>query len=263
MKDMMGVNEITSSIRNVLAKRISSPLYGTFFISYIIINWNFFYTAFFISEEKIWEAAGELKNVYLIKEFFNYSDWHFWLMHISPFLITYLIIWKLPKWISIPAIKKDEEYKTEAKKIQIAERKKLEIDLQDLEKENVKRLDIEKVKVEKEKNIEKIDPSTMWDKDFEEMKKMSNYGDFRYIIDSIYEHYGRIREQISHNEIFEIPITTLAYADANSLIKIDTEKQRIELTDKGKFFSKRFLNDLGKDTGSRDDGEIKLEDIPF
>ncbi|KKT74217.1 MAG: hypothetical protein UW71_C0031G0002 [Parcubacteria group bacterium GW2011_GWB1_44_7] len=120
-------NEILGSIHEAIKERFFSPFYGTFIISWLIFHWKFVYTAFFVSEEKIWESAGLLKNDYLSETFFDFSSLHFYISWILPFVLTYLIIWRFPKWISIPAFREDLDNITKKQKMLITAEKEFKL----------------------------------------------------------------------------------------------------------------------------------------
>lgn len=239
-------NEITDSFRDIMKKRLTSPIYGIFLISWIIFHWNFIFTIFFVSEDKIWNATGLLKNEYLEKTYFDFMNFKFYILWILPFIITYFIIWWFPKWISIPAFKKDEEYKTQKRIIEIIEKKKLE-------EENVKKLEVitrrtqkEREVKEQEKKIEKIDPTVKWQMEYaHQFRGKPFYGKFRYIIDSIYKYNGDIAVENEYGQgfKFEIPRDILVFSHTNDLITIDKKEGKIELTEKGKFFVKQFSSE--------------------
>jgi hypothetical protein len=209
-------NEITDSIRDVTRKRLTSPVYGTFLISWLVFHWEFVFTALFVSEEKIWQVSGLLKNDYLVKTFFDLGNWYFYVSWILPFVFTWLIIWKFPKWISLPAFKKDEEYRLEKNRIRIIEQKKLE--------------------------IKELEPRIGWRIEYNSFKNSQYYHDFNLIIESVYEGSGKIT-WAGRRGLTNLPKGILAYAHTNGLIDLDGDKKSINLTEKGKFFVKRFSLD--------------------
>lgn len=231
-------NELSDSISDILKKRLTSPVYGVFLISWIAFHWNFLFTMFFVSEEKIWESTKLLKNDYLINKFCNLNDWFFYFSWVMPFLMTYLVIWHFPKWISLPAYKKEEEYKTEKRKIKIRELKKIKKEENILEEENIKKLTLETKKNKQVKKNEEIDPTKKWESDYLTFKKSRYFNNFDYIIESIYQHKGSIHFRNENDVWFSIPQETLAYCHSSDLIEITQDS--ISLTDKGKFFVKKF-----------------------
>jgi hypothetical protein len=115
-------NEFKQSVNKAINKRLTTPIYGTFFIYWVIFHWNFVYTTFFVSEDKIWQSTGLLKNIYLEQYYFNYHNFDFFILWILPVILTWLTIWFFPKYVLISAFKKDEEYETEKIIFRINER---------------------------------------------------------------------------------------------------------------------------------------------
>ena len=59
------IEDIRKSINSILYERVTSPLFGTFVISWLVFNWKIFYTTFFIDEDKI-----DLNKIdYIVKNF--------------------------------------------------------------------------------------------------------------------------------------------------------------------------------------------------
>jgi len=236
-------NEIINSIQKVMNKRLTTPVYGTFLVSWFIVHWEFIFTIFFVSEDKIWNKTGLLKHVYLHQTFFNYRDLTFWFWQIVPFILTYFIIWKFPKWIAIPAFERDVEYKVEKRKAEISGQRKLE-------EESVKKLEVETEKAQKQKLIKEIDPSINWMREYNEFRTSIFFKEFRYIIDSIYKYNGDIvrRNAYGNENVFEIPKDILVYSHTNDLVVLDKLKEKMELTEKGKFFVKLFTSEENIDS---------------
>lgn len=237
-------NEIIDSLENVFKKRLTSPIYGTFLISWLIFHWEFVFTVLFVSEDKIWQSMGLLKNEYLVKNFFNFFDWYLYLSWILPFILTWLIIWKFPKWISLPAFKKDEEYRLEKTKIRITEQKKVETEEIKFEQEKKKKLNVVRETVKKEKEIEKLDPTINWEKEYEIFKNTQYYSNFGIIIESIYQHNGNT-DWYQNNSVVKthIPKGILAYCHTNGLIEFGKNNESISVSEKGKFFIRQFTSD--------------------
>jgi len=188
--------------------------------------------------------TGLLKSDYLAQTFFNFSDPLFYVLWALPFLITYLVIWQFPKWLSVPAFKKEVEYETEKRRIEIIEQRKLE-------EENIRKLDVVAEKTKKEKKISQIDPKIVWNEEFKQFKNSRIYRKFNLLVDSIYKHSGNVVEKdVYDNVSFEIPKDILVYSHTNDLINLDKIKNKIELTEKGKFFVKLFSLETEKNVTS-------------
>ena len=237
-------NEIVDSFNCALKKRLTTPIYGTFLVSWLIFHWKFIFTIFFVSEEKIWQATGLLKNDYLGTVFFNFHDWYFYLSWILPFILTWFIIWKFPKWVSLPAFRKEEEYRFAKSRIRIAEERKSETEEINLEQEKQKKLEAVSETVKKEKEIKKLDPSINWEKEYEIFKNTQYYSNFNSIIESVYQHNGSASWYVG-NSLYptQIPKGVLAYCHTNELIEFSKDNKTIDLTVKGKFFVKQFSID--------------------
>lgn len=200
-------NEILESIKYEMNQRLNSTLYGTYFIFWIIFHYKFVFALFFVSEGKIWEESGLLKSEYLSREFFNTTDWHFYLYWIAPLAITWLFIKYFPKYITIPLFKAENDYEIQKKIIQIDDQRKLQIVETSLSKEIIKKTEEDIKKVQKEKAVQKLDPTIGWQEEYEQFSKSIFYRRFNFIIDCIYKHKGDIvvNEQYSTNVLFELP----------------------------------------------------------
>lgn len=225
-------NEIMDSFVKNLGKRLTTPIYGTFLVSWSVFHWKFFVILLFVSEDKIWQKTGLLKQDYLYSVLCNYRDPYFYISWILPFVVTWLVIWKFSKWISLPAFKKEEEYRAEKKIIRIKEQKRIEVEEINLEKESVKRLDVVSEKTKKQNEIIQIDPKVGWEEEYEQFTRSHLFKDFNKIIESIYVQSGYVS-----TEYFEIPKEILAFSHSNGLVEF-SDYNKIELTDKGKFFVK-------------------------
>lgn len=235
-------NEIVKSVKDSIEDKVTSPVYGVFIVSWLIVHWKFVYTAFFVSEEKIWEATeGMLKSDYLTQTFFNFSNFQFYLFFALPFLLTWLLIWKFPKWISIPAFRKSQEFEVEKSKIKLQTRLNVleeQLRITEVTEQKTKK---EKEIKEQEKEIKKIDPTIEWlnefnnillkEKDVQAIKEGSRV---------IYETNGRFTtnpENERHGYNSYISSSSLSRLDALGLVKMMSEKRDVmEFTEKGKFF---------------------------
>jgi len=81
------LSDLRKSINAILFERVTSPLFGTLTISWIVWNWKIIYLTFFISESKV---KGN-KIDYIIE---NYSDIH--LLVTYPLISTLVLITLIP-----------------------------------------------------------------------------------------------------------------------------------------------------------------------
>jgi hypothetical protein len=102
------MTELRKSINAILYQRVTSPLFGTFLVSWIVWNWKIIYTTFFIDEDKI------IKNkIDYIVENFSDSSYLIW----YPLLSTLILLTLIPflsngaYWLSL----KFEKWKVDSK----------------------------------------------------------------------------------------------------------------------------------------------------
>jgi len=229
-------NEITDSAEDVLNRRASTPIYGTFIISWIIFHWEFLYTSFFVNEDFIYRTTGFLKNQYLVNTFINYNNWYFYFSWIMPFILTWFVIWVLPKLILLPAFEKDEEYRVSKIKIRVDLERGLVDKKTELAKSETRKFEAEEQKVIKQKKVEKIDPGILWEQEYLDFKNSPNYDPFELVLKTIYENGGYLRDS-------GIPTELLAYVHGGGIVELNNDKfnnRIISLTEKGKFFVEQY-----------------------
>ncbi len=145
--------------------------------------------------------------------------------------MTWIIIWKFPKWFLVDAYKKESDYYYQKKSIKLGNDILIENERKSLLKTREENINKE-ILIKEE--IKKTDPEIDWKKDFNEFSKLPLFSSFQNIIDSIYTHSG----YISYSD-FRMPKDILVYSDVNNLIE-KISSNRISLTKKGKFFIKKF-----------------------
>ncbi|MFA5206251.1 MAG: hypothetical protein WC708_17785 [Lentisphaeria bacterium] len=94
------MNDFIKSIKVILYDRLSSPLYGTFIVSFFLWNWKIWYVTFFVSESNLGyfpnsDAIIINKIDYIIN---NCSNW--WTLLIYPVASTIFLLLIMP----LPAI---------------------------------------------------------------------------------------------------------------------------------------------------------------
>ncbi len=239
-------NEVTDSLLDGFRKRLTTPLYGTFLISWIIFHWEFLYTAFFVSEENILLATKMLKNDYLNHKFFNFFDWYFYASWILPFIVTWLIIWILPRKILLPAFEKEEEYRVEKIKSRIRFERQIVSEETSLAKETTKKFEAEKEKADQKKIVEKTDPTNFWEKEYLEFKNTKYFVEFDKVVQSVYKKGGRTEWDWGSTKAYAMSESFLAYLHTHELVTLEDGDQGeplIALTDKGKYYVRKYSDD--------------------
>ena len=90
-----------------------------------------------------------------------------------------------------------------------------------------------------EKKVEKIKTKTqeeIWDREYDDFKKTKFFSSFPIIRESIYMHSGYMAWSN-----YRIPSEIVAYYDANNIVEgTSTEGNRLRITEKGKYFIKKY-----------------------
>lgn len=233
-------SELIQSLINRIRDRATSPLYGTFIISWLVIHWDFIYTAFFVSEDKIWNATHQLKNDYLITTYFDVSEPWFYVRFAMPLLLTVLIIWVFPKIITIPAFAKEEKDRAQKRRIRSQIKREAEQENLAFEKIKLEKLKTIELSAQTEKAVEATDPTKLWEADYQEFRESRFYSHFNEIVEAIYAHQGYIQANTGSMSSFRVSKEILSYAHTNGLVEFGKDKRSIEWTEKGKYFAKKF-----------------------
>lgn len=240
------MKEVASSIKERLISNLSNPLYGTFIISWSIFHWNFLYSLFFLSEDKIWESQKILKNDYLISRYFDFSDPYFYISWILPFVVTYIVIWRLPNWLFLRAYEENSSYETGKVLIQLSQKTKIEKEQAKLEQESAKKVEAVVTRKRAEKIVKDLDPAVEWAR---ELKKYENslLEGMRYARQAIYQTNGAFSAQQGDKWDQEsyIPSNILSRLDAFGLVKIERNPNHpsrsvVSFTEKGKYFLRQL-----------------------
>ena len=243
--------EISASIDETIKEKTKSPFYGSFILSWIIINWKLLYILIFISSDKIFEKANLLKNEYITNLLPPIKSWEHWLnFAIYPFLLSIFIFWVLP-FITREFYKKSIRNSIRLEKIRLDETtEKTEQVTKLVEKETA--LIAQEVEQSKQKKRAKAeDPEILWEREFKDFQKNVVYSRLGEIVNVLYDNGGRTIKYINNTRIRQVNANTLAVLDTKGLIKIIEEDidepEKIELTEKGRFFLDRYLSEKDKD----------------
>lgn len=237
------MDEFINSIGKWFKEKTTSPLYGIFIFSVILWNWKFFYVLF-------WQGEGKLsvpKIEYIQTTILNHQNFWQHLFHFLalPLISTYVLIWWLPI-VSNWAHKKHIEFFYKRKQI---------FDEETLKYENKKGeilSSISEVKkkqaVAKEEIKKNISEEERWLDDYNIFIKSQPNHRLDLIKNVIYSNGGSVYKWSGSQDVRLIDSDTLAVAHTNNLISIEGEGtgEKIRLSDKGKFFLAKFLEDRKK-----------------
>ena len=237
------MDDFFKSLGESIKKRAASAFLGTYTVFWGLFHWQGIYTTLFVDEKAIIDKFGLLKNEYVDKYFFGYEGWNDWLFYLGfllPLLLTFCFIWFLPKYVLIPAFKKEREYKFNKQKIIIDHEIQIEKHRASLASASEKTLAAEEKVIQKEKAIVELDPTKAWEVEYERFNKSGLINILSQLVDSIYKHSGHIKryydEQRETWVSFGVDSDSIALAHSNGLVNISEDGQRISLTEKGRYF---------------------------
>lgn len=244
IKDFFGEqNELIQATDNALKDRITSPFYGYFLISWILVNWQIVYVAVFVNQDLIYRESSLLRNEYVM-DLFPTGFCFVFDFFILPALITILFFWVFP-FITRIFYRKNIRNQKALRVIELQESRE--------EKEKEKELVVEETalitkeieKAKEEKRAEAETPEVIWEREFESFQKTEFYSKFNQILDGVYKYSGKSRVDSKHGLTgfyeFEIDTDVLAYCDTIGLISLESGFQ-FSLTPKGRFFARKYYD---------------------
>lgn len=242
----MNVIELISSYFD----RTKSRLLTVYFAWLAIIHLPIIYTAIFIDQSLLYEKTGMLKNEYISDKYYNFPTGWFWMLYIVlatmvPALLTWLIIWILPKTVIKRAYERELIDQSDRDSIRIQKEAELEKLRTKVVKSQVETAENEQKAVVTKAETESIESKT-WLTDYREFKASKYFTGFNEVIRSVYEYGGAVKEsynQFSNEYDFELKPSMLAYIDSLELVifnKSDSRHDKIEFTNKGKFFVREY-----------------------
>ncbi len=220
-------------------KRTVSTILVSYTVFWAIFHWQGIYVTIFVNQDIIYGKYGLLKNEYVNKYFFRFDWSNILTIHnleillgwIVPVVLAYLYIWWMPKLIINPAYKKETVYKEQRR----VEKIKSEKRIQDEEKKL-----IEKQTATEEAKIELADKKAEvpagWERDYQDFianeKAVLSFDELLRIV------YNRDSIGVTES-VAKMKSDSLMIVEAFDLIDA-TESNRIRLTDKGKYFARRY-----------------------
>lgn len=227
------LDDFLKSVGVWLKERTTSPLYGTFIMAVVLVNWKIFYILFWQPEDKLLIPRIEYVQKYIIDTQNIYQHISYYL--IIPALLTFFIIWFLSDLSNFVHRKHLKSYYS---RLVIVDDAKLEYERQKKDRLEIFS-DIRKQQFEVKKEIELN--STENDKWNDEFSAVFSNNEF-YIkailkaSDAVYRNGGLYT---TDNDAFAPHLTLidpkeLSALDVFGLILIQGHK--IEFTKKGKYF---------------------------
>lgn len=108
--------EILKDTKEIVIERFFSPMYYYFLMAWIIYNWTFVYSLFFVESTKFKKFKIDyLLSFYPTTSFVDYVH-NFWYVLLGPAVSTYILIWWISIW-SEKSFERFEKYKSNKRTI--------------------------------------------------------------------------------------------------------------------------------------------------
>lgn len=246
------IDEIKKSINSILYERVSSPLFGTFIVSWLVFNWKIFYLTFIVDSDKI-----EVNKIDYILNNFNRVEYLIWyplistliLITIIPFISNgaYWLNLRFSQWkINQKNIVEKKQLLSLEQSIQLREQfsdmeKRFDNLLSEKNKE-IKQLEltIDELKQSNETSKNKAVSFKSSDKEIKELaSRISQNNELKEAFDRINQYIQGGYSGIAKDE--KISSKILSYFESNDII-VNSGKGMYELTDIGKKVNKYILN---------------------
>lgn len=234
MREIFGeTNEFISSTQMALEERITSPFYGYFFVSWFLWNWQLFYVAFFLDQRNVFEKTGLLRNEYLISLFPDSYSFEL-LLHffIGPLVLTVLFFWLFPYGTRL-FFRKSIKNQKALRVIELQESQQETREEKSLVKAETALIKEKIEKAKEEKKAKDETPEVLWEEEFENLF-VNNRFEFSKL--EKLQNYAYTTMYLADSQIKEISFFHIA-----GLFEFADNKAKIILTNKGKFFLKRFV----------------------
>lgn len=247
IKEILGAgNEFVDSAELVLKERITSPFYGYFIAAWFLVNWRLLYDAFFVDQQLLYLKTGMIRSEYLNMLFPHPLSLEFFIYSIIwPLFLTLCFFWIFP-FGTRAFYRKGIKNQIALKVIELQEMRAEKKEENELVKEEVNLLKNELDKAKQEKRAAVESPELLWDREYKNLKNKGLYKAFEGVYKLIYKFEGVVIDRNSFNDR-NIETEELAFAHTSGLVEYKPGSNNIvELTQKGKYFIKLYLQDSNK-----------------
>lgn len=229
------------SVFSHFEQRLKTQFYSIFAFWWIVLHGQFFYAALFDDADKIYAKTGLLKSEYLQQKFANYHDPKFWLLQaflvLIAALLTYLMIWIVPRYLLLPAYRAERQHEFDKRKIRLEYDRESEKLATAREEQAAKTRQATEKRVKAEAGIVEANPEVLWEEEYAELSQLENHGLY---MDDLIKCLYRYSGEASVPGTYRISQEALAYADANGLITFNSDNRKLAVTDKGRFFIRKY-----------------------
>lgn len=226
------------TVTDYLKEKSSSTILLSFIVFYVLCNCRWIFSSLFVDQALIVDKYNLLKGEYIYEYFIELHPDSFWFYFCSlmPFLLTYLYIWWVPKFVINPAFKRQLKYKNERRCILLTEENKISVLRSELLKNESINTDA-MIKLEDKKNkLNEKNPDVLL-KDEYDLFKNNKEWIFALLTlqDVVYKNYGDISSRDPK---------IIMLLDVNGLTVLEDDIHgTISITEKGKFFLKKAMEE--------------------
>ena len=223
--------------------KAKTGIYVTFLGWLLVFHVDVIFIALFLDQSLIYEKTGLLKGEYILSYITHFGIWWTIIIEMARIslaaLMTYLMIWVVPSLVNEKSYKKELEAEYSLRKMKIKKDEELNQKEEKVVKKQMENIEAEKKVVVEKSKLEDTPKFVLWDVDFQNFKYLPIFNEFEEIISCIYEYHGEPGNMPS----FRIPSSRiLAYLNSNGVL--DIKSGTISLTDKGRYFVKKYTEGL-------------------
>ena len=228
--------------------KAKTKIYTTFLGWLLILHIDLIFLAIFTDQSVLFEKTNQLKGEYIVSYLTQLGIWSV-VIELSRIvlavLISYLMIWIIPKLINEKSYKQELAIEYKLREMKVIQEEKLNSRESKAVEEQLQNIESEKEVVIERAKLDKNPIYIEWDSEFDEFMKLRNGKQaLAQISNTIYSESGNLYNFRDGNNMYVeasgVISDDLALADTNGLVNISSKGDKLSLTDKGKYFIKKL-----------------------
>lgn len=228
--------------------KAKTRIYNTFLGWLLVFHIDILFIAIFTDQAIIFEKTKLLKGEYLWSYITHFGWWTIAIETtriVSAIVVTYLMIWVIPKLMSERSYKEELRVEYILRKMKLDKEEILNKREEVVAKQELKNIETERKVVTERAKLENTPEEVRWDSDFSDFMKVSNSEDsLLEISNTVYAEGGNLYQYKDVagwvREPSGVSADNLALADTNGLVTVADKGKMLSLTNKGKYFIKKY-----------------------
>jgi hypothetical protein len=228
--------------------KAKTRVYTTFLGWLLIFHIDILFIAIFTDQAVLFEKTNQLKGEYVFSYFVHFGIWAIVIEALRlglATLMTYLMIWVIPKSLNEKSYKEELDIEFRLRKMKVVHEEKLNQREESVVNQQLKNLEVEKEMAIERAKLEDTPEQVRWDQEFSEFMNISNGRmALREVSNTMYSQNGHLYGYRDGNgnyiEADGVNASNLALVDTNGLVDILDKGAMLSLTEKGKYFIKRL-----------------------